>query len=1202
MKRITQQLRFKPKVSLWKMVVCSLLFSASFIQLEAQTNNGGLTMRFVNERLTDALKKVERNSDYKIIFSYNEIQSYKVSANISKASAPEAVRLLIAGQPLTSTVDGKYIHVFQKKGAASKKGYLVGQVIDENDDPLIGVSVRFKNDKGRGTVTDANGNFYIPAANKQSSTLTFSYIGKKTMERTFVEGDKDIVRMVDNVNSIDEVVVTGYQVIDKRLMSSSTTTVKMDDIKIPNFNSVDKMLQGTVPGLMVLNNSGSPSATPRIRVRGSSTVYGNAAPLWVVDGIIHEDPVNFSNDELNNILMGSPSDLTNQMNLNSSKSLLGNAISGVNPNDIESITFLKDASATAIYGTRAANGVIVITTKKGRVGKPSVSFSTSLGFTSRPRYSQYNLMNSKQRVQVSKEVLENGYLYAATPYATGFEGALMNLYDKKITKEEFDAQVAKYETMNTDWFDLLCQNALNQDYSVSISGGNDYVNYYTSVGYNNSKGTTKGDNSIRYNFSSNIDAKLSSKVRAYTRLSLSETTNDGFYTTNPYSYALDTSRAIGANEYYTSFVNTIAELSSNYALKYNIFNELSHTGSNAKVRNFSGSFGVDVDILKNLKLQTLFGATYSNSLNNQWADERSYHIAQIRGYDYGAVAANSDAEKVSTLPHGGILNYTSMNNVSYTGRAQLTYNLMFGKNHEHIINAMGGYEVRSNQYDGYTDVEYGYYPDRGLAISYEYDTSTSGNVSNVSGANSSLEKHTVSRSKQSSNTISGFATLVYGYKNRYILNANIRTDASNRFGQYTNHKWLPVWSLSARWKVNDEAIFKDMNWIDEFSIRASYGEQGNVPTSVGPNLVVKYISPTINRFSGDYQLGISRLPYPNLRWEKTKTTNLGLDFSFMNGRITGDIDYYIRKGTDVIYNLPVATEYGTTTTYRNGANLKNTGIEIGLSFTPIRTRDFTWTISPIYSKNTNNISNTTKQKYTYLDYLAGNAYENGKPIRSVYAWKFNGINQNTGYATFDKCSNVESEVTKSDTPSEYLKYCGTSDPKFNGGVSTALRYKNLSLNAQFAFAFGNKKRLNFMFNGKMTMPEPQSNLTTDLINRWKKAGDVSNIPGIVFSESSNYLTYTPAGMLNTYDMYNYSDVRVVSGNFFRCRNLMLSYSFPQNLIQHWRISGMSCSFNVSNPFTICSSKFHGQDPEIDNTGSVALPITQTYSFSLNFSF
>ena len=806
MRRLNEELRERSGVRYWKYLVCFLIMCALVTGLAAQEKEKRVTMKCVNEKLTDALKKIEKQSSYKIVFSYNELHAIRVNATIEGLTAPEAVKKLIAGQPINSSVDGRYIHVFLKKDY-SQKGFLNGQVVDENDEPLPGVSVRVKNGRSTGTLTDLNGCFSIPVKEGQSAMLTFSFIGKKTVEKMVNDGWGVQVKLEELVNAVDEVVVTGYQVMDKRLMASSTSMVKMDDIKIPTLNTVDKMLQGTVPGLMVQNSSGSPNATPRIRMRGSSTIYGNASPLWVVDGIVYEDPVDLSNDELNNVLQGTGADMLEQVNLNATRSLLGNAIAGVNPNDIESITFLKDASATAIYGTRAANGVIVLTTKKGKIGKPSISFSASLGFTGRPRYSQYNLMNSKERVGISKEVAEKGYLYDYIPYATGFEGALFDFYNMKITKSEFDAQVAKYETMNTDWFKLLCQNAFNQDYSASISGGNETVNYYTSIGYNNSKGTTKGDNSTSYSLTSNISARLTKKVRAYTRLSFSEQSSDGFYTTNPYSYALETTRAIASDEYYTTKNNTIDGLSNNYPLTYNIFNELAHTGNEAKSRNFSGNVGIDIDILKGLKLQTLFGMRYVNSTNYQWADERSYYIASIRGYDYGTVAPNSEEEKKSVLPHGGILNYSSTNNVSYTARAQFSYATLLGAMQQHAINAMIGYEANSNQYDGLSDVEYGYYPDRGMAISYEYDKESAGSgVLN----NSSLDKHNVSRKNSKSNTVSAYATFVYALKNRYIFNANLRGDASNRFGQYTNHKFLPVWSMAARWKVNDEAWFREI--------------------------------------------------------------------------------------------------------------------------------------------------------------------------------------------------------------------------------------------------------------------------------------------------------------------------------------------------------------------------------------------------------
>ena len=416
-----------------------------------------------------------------------------------------------------------------------------------------------------------------------------------------------------------------------------------------------------------------------------------------------------------------------------------------------------------------------------------------------------------------------------------------------------------------------------------------------------------------------------------------------------------------------------------------------------------------------------------------------------------------------------------------------------------------------------------------------------------------------------------------------------------------------MWSVAGRWSVSEEPWFRRLGEQAELSLRASYGRQGNVPTSVGPNLVVKYPQTVINRWSGEYVLNISRLPYPNLRWEKTTTINLGLDFSFLKGRISGTMDYYYKKGNDIIFSLDVPAEFGVAKTYKNGADIKNTGFELALTFVPVRTKDFTWTISPIYSKNSNNVENTGKSEYTYTDYLVGNAFESGKPVNAIYSWKFTGLDPQYGYATFAHTSRVQGDVEKMDDPKQYLVYSGQKDPKISGGFTTSLRYKNLTLNANFAYSFGNVKRLNFLYEGKFMMPSPQDNLHSDLLKRWKKPGDEAktNIPGFVLDGTSEYNLYVPIPStvtLNSYDMYNYSDIRVVKGDFLRCRNLSVSYVVPPKFVQNLGLSTASCTFNVTNPLTICSSKFRGQDPEQEGTGGTALPIIKTYTFSLNISF
>ena len=1187
-----------------KFYVLFMLFG--MLHTYGSVHSQSLTLNVENASLKEVFREIEKNSDYRFLFKSDDVVGIKgLTLSVSLADIDNVMALCLKGTRLVYEKDGSLIII--KRGQEDnqpKKRIVKGKILDEKGESLPGATIVLKG-TALGGVANVDGTFTLEIPQMDTTVLLVTFVGYQMQEVALKKNNNKelIVRLKPDVTEIEEVVITGYGKVDKRLSASATTSVKIDDILIPNVASVDAMLQGRVPGLMVMTTSGSPNATPKMRIRGSSTIHGNAAPIWVVDGIIYEDPVDLSNDEINDVLTGSASTMREQAGENASLSLLGNAISGVNPMDIESITFLKDASATAIYGTQAANGVIVVTTKKGKVGKPSVTFSASFGFTERPRYSDYQLMNSKERIGVSRETAEYGYLYGAMPYSTGYEGALFDYYDGKITKSEFDAKVADLETMNTDWFKILCQNAFNQDYTLSVSGGNETSRYYFSVGYNNSKGTTKGDNLERYNLNLNLSTEIGKFVNVEGKLSFSDRKSDGFYMVNPSDYALSASRAISKDEFYTTQYSTVPGLSSNFPLSYNILNEIDHTGNEANIRQVNASVGMNAKLHPRLTLNTLFGVNYSNTVNKKWADERSYYIAEIRGYDYGAVTPNSEEEKASRLSKGGILLYETNNNISYTARAQLSYNKILNENH--IINAMVGYEVRSVKNDGFNTEEWGYFPDRGLGISYEYDTNTSGSTS-LSG-NSSLEKHTAKLSNTLSNTLSGFATLVYAYRNRYVLNANIRMDASNRFGQYTNNKALPVWSVAGRWSVSEEPWFKLLGERADLSLRLSYGSQGNVPTTVGPNLVVKYPTTVINRWSGEYVLNVSRYAYPDLRWEKTKTINIGTDFSFWKGRISGTIDYYYKKGKDIIFSLDVPAEYGVKTTYKNGADIKNTGFELAVSFVPVQTKDFKWTITPTYSKNTNNVQNTGKNEYTYTDYLAGNAFENGKPVNAVYSWKFTGLDPQYGYATFAHTSRDQSQIVKMDDPKDYLVYSGQADPKISGGFTTSLRYKNLTLNANFAYSLGSVKRLNFLYSGALTMPAPQDNLHKDLLKRWKKPGDelTTNIPGFVFDGSTEYNLYVPIPStvsLNSYEMYNYSDIRVVKGDFLRCRNLSLSYTIPQKYLKKFGVSMMSCMFNVTNPLTICSSKFRGQDPEQGGTGGTALPITQTYSFSLNVSF
>lgn len=359
---------------------------------------------------------------------------------------------------------------------AQDKGLFIikGKVVDSIDEPLPGVSVKAKNMSTK-TVTTDDGSFIIKV-NKEPIELVFSYIGMR--EKTVLCKSQKAITVVleDNAVNLDNVVITGYQEIDKRKLSSSITTMKMSELQTPSTNSLDQMLQGRIAGLAVMNLSSTVGVAPKIRIRGSSSITGNREPIWVVDGIILDEPVSVSVEELNNI-----------DNVN----FIGNAISGINPDDIERIDVLKDVSATAIYGVKAANGVIVVTTKRGKGQRPTISYKANWGVTMAPNYGILDLMNSKERIEVSEEMLNRGLEFKTyRPTDMGYEGELQKLWSKETDYDTFRKRVKDLKELNTDWMNLLFRNALSQQHSVSVSGGGKRVDYYVSLGYLHQEGVS----------------------------------------------------------------------------------------------------------------------------------------------------------------------------------------------------------------------------------------------------------------------------------------------------------------------------------------------------------------------------------------------------------------------------------------------------------------------------------------------------------------------------------------------------------------------------------------------------------------------------------------------------------------------------------------------------------------------------------------
>lgn len=1096
---------------------------------------------------------------------------------------------------------------------AQDKITVSGIVVDEFDSPLPGASIVVigKNDAmARGTNSDINGKFSIvfdfSAGDKH---LECSYVGHKDriVKVTVKDKDKPIRVQLNTDESLleeVEIVENGYGKLPRKDMVGAFTTVKADDIMMPAYQTIDQMLQGKIAGMTVLNSSARVGAAPKITIRGTSTILGNTDPLWVVDGIIQEDPLSIDIS----------SSITQDM-----RELIGNQISWLNPQDIDNITVLKDASATAIYGSKASNGVIVITTKRGVPGRISASYSTNVSVRERPRYELYDFMNSYERIRFSKEAYEAGVRYQSEPLPQiyTYEG-LMAMFNKRMINEsQFANYLQRLETVNTDWFDLLTRNSISQSHNLSISGGTNKYTYNASVGYSDNNGMEVGNGNDQLTTRLSVNSQVNEKFRINVQLSGSMRNSDGYGAgVNPYTYAMNTNRAIPAFEengerafyskYYSYPYNT--SLGGRNQYSYNIFNEMDHSYSTNRNITYNVSLNISYNILPSLTYQGTGSISSSSNTTESYAGEKTSQIERLyRGFPYGSEKSGSDRYNAAIMPYGGVLNQSSSQNISYSTSHRLAYSKEFNKNHR--LNAMLGMEVRSSKGESTGNTVWGYIPERGQILvspTLPEDFKPIGSDVNIGwGALSRLYSGGWSKTSTTTNYLSFFATVAYSLMNRYVINVNVRSDASNRFGQDVNKQFDPTWSFGASWKIAQEPFINEhLEWLDQMNIRATYGIQGNVVNSLSPDMIVSYqgLLPSYD----EYYLTIASLPNKQLKWERTKTWNLGLDMSLFG--ITMNFEYYGRRSNAII-RQDIAQEYGMSTMPLNGGIITNHGVEFTANFTPIRTDDLAWTIGLNASKNWNRSESDDRtakaDELTHVDFLAGNSerpLKNGYPLSAFWSYKFTGLDPQTGYATFEHATYEEVDGDGSVDPTSFLVYSGQSEPYFTGGFNTRLRWKNFSIGTDFAILLGAKKRLPNPYStftyGKM--PDIFSNLSKELNDRWKKPGDElhTNIPGLYTSIKDLYNLNLPNGLYdNFYSMWANSDARVASASFLRCTQVSLSYSIPQSLCKKIGLSRIQVSANVNNLFVIASDEWKGYDPEL---GYSIQP--RIYSMGLNVGF
>ncbi|PTS97991.1 SusC/RagA family TonB-linked outer membrane protein, partial [Pedobacter sp. HMWF019] len=1180
-------------------ILCCLIINLS---ANAQNTTNTISINVKNEKLSNVVKAVSKQAKMQFFYNADQLdKNAKITVALKSKSLEVVLNTILNGTDVTFVIDNgivifktKTVSTSGKPSIYAKKIRLTGKITDHLNKNIPGVTIEEVGQKNM-TATDENGNYVLLVG--ENSTVRFQYMGFKPQVKTITTLSDVLVlnvKLEESAQDLDAVVVTGYQNIAKRDFVGAVSSVKLDDIKIAGTNQIDKLLQGQLPGVAVSNTSGLVGSKPKVRVRGTSTLLGNQEPVWVVDGIIQEDPVPFDYQQLNSLGAQTSNDAI--------KNLVGSTVAFLNVDDIQDITVLKDAASTAIYGVKAANGVIVITTKKGKVGKTAINYSTNFTTSQKPNYGQFKLMNSKERIDVSKEIYAKGLQFAVTPDPISYEGLLTNLFDKKITQEQFATGVNRLETNNTDWFDLLFQTPISQSHSISISGGSDKTTYYGSIGYLNDLGNTKGNEQNRYTASANINSSLTDNLRVGFRLNGSKSTTNGFYQVDPFKYAFNTSRTIPAyNDNGTPYFYAAPNTTSG-SFKYNIFNELAQTGNTNKLTSVNMAANLDYKFLKDFTFQSLLGYGYNQTAANTFASETSNYITLTRGYEYGTALPGSVAYIGSQLPVGGVYNSYTMSNQSVTLRNNLNYAKQFRAGKDGL-NVMVGQEIRSSKYDGLNQTNFGYLPDRGQSfVQVPLTITNSGNVS----ANP-LYSYTIPViTNRVSNYVSYFGTATYNFDQKYVINGNIRTDASNRFGQFSNHRFLPVWSIGGKWNIAEEHWFDSLTWLNQISARASYGFQGNVAENFSPDLIAQIPTgaSSINPVSGEAVLNIKSLAYKDLRWERNKTTNLGLDFALLKNRISGSFDYYIKKGYDIIVQKTIPLEYGLLSMPINAGNVNNKGYELTLNFGAVRTPDFDWNVSFNTSKTTNNVLQSGAISLTdWQTAVSGGLYKQGFPSSSIWSFDFAGLDHSNGNPTFNGLDITTNPAAVADV-TKAMVYSGQLDPKFTGGLTNNFRYKSFTLNTFLYISTGNVKRLAPLYStatSASSAPYPFQNLSAELVNRWREPGDEANtnIPSLpsAGTQASTGLTVPGTnGYVFSRTMYDYSNARIVDASFVRLRNVSLGYLIPNKQVTRLGLKSCQLSASVSNLFYIADKRLNGQDPEVNGN---SLPIPRTYSLTLN---
>ncbi|TZF82659.1 SusC/RagA family TonB-linked outer membrane protein [Pedobacter sp. BS3] len=1179
-------------------LMCFLSLSFALNSGLAQAGSG----RVREEKLVNVLDMLKKKYHKTFVYEASTIDlSTTVRFNETATSLEEILKQFSAIGIGYEILDN--IIVLKKiasKSTAPVQKTIKGRVVTSTNgeqEILAGVIVTEKGTKNT-TVTNAAGEFRISVGS--NAVLVFTMIGFKPKEVPAT--DNLLVVLETDVISLNEIVVSdGYQSIDKKLYTGAAATIKGSTVKQEGITDISRMLEGRVAGLNIQNVSGTFGSAPKIRIRGVTSISGDNKPLWVIDGVILEDVVNVTNDQL-----ASGNALT----------LLGSSVAGINVEDIESFDILQDASATALYGARAMNGVVVINTKKGRQGKPSVSYTGSYSTYLKPSYNSLNIMNSRDQMAVYQSMQDKYYLKygpAKNQATGGIFTKMANLISTPDANGNFAVEntpegrasfLQRYAEANTDWFDILFKNSLLQKHSFNVQSGNEKSTNYLSVSLTNDDGWTVGNNlklytarnRSTYQFSKKVslDMMLNGSIRKQrspgtvnriTNLVLGAYSRD--FDINPYSYALSTSRALTA---YDENGN-LEFFTKNYA-PFNILYELDNNYMNLTQQDVSAQAEISYKIIKGLEYRIL-GSVRHVKTTNEHIIKESANAAEAYRADYNGAIRSANkylyrdpddpeaVERTTVLPQGGFYDRTDDYMINYYGRQLLTYRKTFAN--KHIIDVLAGQEIKYTDRQNSFSNGYGYQYDKGGIPFIDY---------RLVKKNLESNDYYYGMSMDYDRYVALFSKATYSYNGKYIINGSARYDGSNRMGASRTARWLPTWTVGAAWNADEEPFIKGIPSISYLKIRATYGLTASVGNARNSTVRLGYSNTPRPYADVESSIYIAGLENSDLTWEKQHEMNLGFDIGLFKNKVNFTLDLYDRSSFDLISAVQTSGIGGESVKTANYADLKSHGIAATLTNSFIRNKDVNWSATLTFAYNENRIKNM-QDKPRIIDLVRpeGGA-QNGYPVSGLYSIVFAGLDHDTGLPLgIGTDGNPTLNINPQSLTTTYLKYEGPTDPTITGGFSSSIRYKELSLAFLISYQAGNRIRLANAFSGTYN---DFSAMPNEFLNRWQMPGDeaYTNIPAIVDDRTYSTVNGYP------YSSYNYTDIRTVDGGFVRLKNVSVEYA-PAKLGSRIGLKNFAVALNATNLWLIYADKrLHGQDPEFYNSGGVASPLAQQFTLSL----